>query len=120
MNQPYLAWADRDAVDDRVMSVSQTVLGYDDCSACYLHQGQPFTGYSAIRYPDGHLRSLTGFTNGIEHGLTVGWYPNGHIRIYAETAEAVYHGLVAEWGIGEEAPRVTYFDRGLEVKPPGS
>ena len=117
MEQPYLAWADRDAADRRVASVDQSELDYEDGEGRYFYQGRAFTGFSAGRYPDGRLRSLTGFTDGIEHGLTVGWHPNGHIRRYAETAESVYHGLVAEWAEGGTLIQISRYDLGLEVKP---
>jgi antitoxin component YwqK of YwqJK toxin-antitoxin module len=116
MDQPYLAWNDRAAVDSRVKSVDQAELGYDDCEARYLLHDRPFTGFSAMRYPDGTLSSLTGFTDGIEHGVTVGWYPDGRIRSYAETAESVYHGIVAKWDEGGTLIRISRYNLGLEVK----
>jgi hypothetical protein len=116
MEQPYLAWTDRAAVDARVKSVDQAELGYDDCEARYLLHGQPFTGFSAMRYPDGAIRSLTGLTDGIEHGVTVSWYPDGRIRRYAETAESVYHGILAEWDQSGTLIRVSHYNRGLAVK----
>jgi antitoxin component YwqK of YwqJK toxin-antitoxin module len=116
MNESYLAWMDRAAVDARVETVDRAKLGYDDCEARYLFRDRPFTGFSALRYPDGTLRSLTGFTDGIEHGVSVGWYPNGHIRLYAETAESVYHGIVVEWDENGTLIRISRYNLGLEVQ----
>jgi antitoxin component YwqK of YwqJK toxin-antitoxin module len=116
MDQPYLTWMDRTEVDARVASIGQAELDYDDGEGRYLFRGQPFTGYSALRYPDGTLSSLTGFTDGIEHGVTVGWHPNGHISNYAETAESVFHGIVAEWDENGALIRTTRYRSGLEVK----
>jgi antitoxin component YwqK of YwqJK toxin-antitoxin module len=119
VEQPYLAWADRDDVDRRVTSVAQSELDYEEGEGRYVYDGRPFTGFSATRYPDGRLESLTGFTDGIEHGLTVGWHPNGQLRRYAETAESVYHGVVAEWAEDAALLRVTRYNLGLEIDPTG-
>jgi len=115
MDQPYLAWSDRPVVDARVTSVDVAELDYEDGGGRYLYAGRPFTGFCAVRYPDGGLRSLTGFTDGIEHGVTVGWHPDGRLRIYAETAESVYHGLVAEWDASGVLAHVSHYDLGLAV-----
>jgi hypothetical protein len=116
MDEPYLAWIDRAAVDARVASVGQAELGYDDCEGRYLFRGRPFTGFSALRYADGTLSSLTGFTDGIEHGVSVAWYPDGRIEGYAETAESVYHGIVAEWDENGRLTRMSRYNLGLELK----
>lgn len=116
MDQPYLAWMDRDAVDARVKSIDQAELGYDDCEARYLLGDQPFTGFSAIRYADGTLSSLAEYRDGIEEGVSVAWYPGGQIEVFAQMAESVYHGIVAKWDEKGTRIGVSHYNRGLEVE----
>jgi hypothetical protein len=67
----YQPWLDQAAADGRIQAVEFSALGYDDCEARYLLDGEPFTGYCAQRYPDGTLQCVYLLTDGIEHGHTV-------------------------------------------------
>jgi hypothetical protein len=84
--------------------MSQRVeIGYDDLDyvtkgeAVFLFKGQPFSGTTIDRYPDGRVECEVSFEDGREHGAARDWHPNGQIGGETPYLWGVIHGLVREW-----------------------
>jgi antitoxin component YwqK of YwqJK toxin-antitoxin module len=57
----------------------------------------PFTGFMVEHYADGTLRSRSAVSNGVLHGLSLGWFTNGQLQISEEFHEGVSHGVRTRW-----------------------
>lgn len=57
----------------------------------------PFSGYALQFYPDGTLKSKTGFLRGKKQGLSLEYYPDGHLRQQAQFHQNKLHGYVKNW-----------------------
>ena len=90
-------WLNRNLADRLVEGVDFGALKYDPDTGVYCLNGEPFTGVTKERWPDGTLRGLGYLRDGVEHGVSVAWHPNGQIHLYSEMADDVYHGWHREW-----------------------
>jgi antitoxin component YwqK of YwqJK toxin-antitoxin module len=90
-------WLDREYVVRHVTAVHFGNLTYDEAFGQYRLGEKPFTGASLRRWPNGALRGVTHFRNGLEHGVAVAWYYGGQVAGYNEMEEGVCNGWHIEW-----------------------
>ena len=87
-------WLNRDEVERRLPpdTIAFDTLTYDYEMAMYCLNGQPFTGFTVQRHPDGSLESVVTFRDGVEDGVSVVWFASGQIEQYAETRGELLQG----------------------------
>lgn len=92
-------WFDRADVEKRLPpdTIDFDSLTYDYDMALYCLVGQPFTGFTVQRHPDGTLESVVTYRDGVADGVSVGWFASGQIEQYTETRGEMLHGLNREW-----------------------
>jgi hypothetical protein len=92
-------WTDRAAVEKRLPAdaVDFDALDYDYDRTQYCLGGEPFTGFTAQRFPDGGLESVVTYRDGVADGVSVGWYPSGQIEQYSDLRAESLHGTHREW-----------------------
>jgi antitoxin component YwqK of YwqJK toxin-antitoxin module len=90
-------WLNRELIDGLVEGIDFKALKYDPDTGLYCLNGEPFTGVTKTRGPDGRLRSIGHHRDGVDHGISVAWYASGQIKLYSEMENDVYHGWHIEW-----------------------
>jgi hypothetical protein len=90
-------WFDRERIENEVTGIEFAALTYDPGFGHTCYNGEPFTGVSILRYPDGSLRSIVQYVNGLGQGVAVIWHPNGQLRTYREVESDVLHGVEIQW-----------------------
>jgi len=56
-----------------------------------------FTGFLLDTYDDGARKSLSAVSNGLLHGLSIGWHTNGQQQVEEHFVLGVSHGLRTKW-----------------------
>lgn len=59
--------------------------------------GDPYSGYSLQYYPNGNIRTKTGFYKGKKQGLSSEYYPDGHPKHQTPYHQNLMHGEVKNW-----------------------
>ncbi|MEM7369005.1 MAG: membrane-binding protein [Bacteroidota bacterium] len=66
--------------------------------------GQPYSGYALQLYPNGLLRTKTGFFNGKKQGPSRAYFPDGKLQHITPYHENLVHGEVKNWSGVEGHP----------------
>lgn len=93
-------WTDRRRVERSMPSGAKHYgdLNYDPDYGIYLSkEGEPFSGMTVARYPDGELESVVQYSGGLAWGVAVVWYASGQIELYREMAGGVVHEREVFW-----------------------
>ena len=74
-----------------------------------------FTGFLLDTYEDGTRKSLSAVSNGLLHGLSLGWHTNGQQQIEEHFVLGVSHGPRTKWHEnGQKLSEVTIVDGQLD------
>ena len=85
------------AVSTAPPEVSRTNLVLAGGQLRLMSQSSPFSGFMVEHYANGTLRSRSAISNGLLHGISLGWYTNGQLQVSESFKEGVSHGLRTKW-----------------------
>ncbi len=79
----------------------------------WFYEGQPFTGWSVMKYDNGNLERKEFLQTGLQHGLAQFWYEDGQLRAENNWHYGIPDGLEVLWHRNGSVHVINYWQRGI-------